>query len=151
MRPFFKNTERRIALEDIADEWIGTPFMPFQCVKQGGCDCVHLIHALAIGCGFNHAFNPPQYTLDATAHRDESMLHDYLDSIPGCKQMDADASLMVGDLITFYLGRAPHHLGMMVKPPTFIHCMRGLKTVYAQINDPTYTKRIGRIYRLFES
>lgn len=138
-------------LRDEAERWKGTPFMPFQGVRGGGCDCVHLIYELTKVCGFPHEFKPPQYTMDATSHRDDSLLHDYLDALPGCQQINLCEKLIQGDFLTFMMGRAPHHLGMMIKPPFFIHVMRGLKTDYAQLDDPTWSKRLVRVYRLYES
>ncbi len=149
MIPFFSQPEKVRTLEAEAARWIGTPFVPFQGICQGGCDCVHLVYQLARACGFPHEFAPPRYTLDATAHRGESMLRDYLESVPGCVPIKEKEPLMPGDLVTFVMGRAPHHLGMMVKPPLFIHSMRGLGTAFAQINDPTYGKRVDTVYRLF--
>ncbi len=73
-------------LQAEAQRWLGTPFMPYQGVRGGGCDCIHLVHGILKGCGFPHEFKPPAYTLDATAHRDDSMLLDYLD------RMDARGS-----------------------------------------------------------
>lgn len=150
MEPFFKHTKRQQVLRDEAERWKGTPFVPFQGVRQGGCDCVHLCYQLIKACGFAHEFQPPPYTLDATSHRDECALHDYLDNIPGCERIALDEKWMVGDFVTFVIGRAPHHLGVMIKPPFFIHVMHGLKTGYAQIDDPTWGQRLARRYRLYE-
>ncbi len=57
---------------------------------------------------------------------------------------------MPGDLLTFVMGRAPHHLGIMIKPPVFIHSIRTLGTVFGQIDDPSYRKRLDATYRLVE-
>jgi len=151
MKPFFKNLDRIRQLQREAESWIGTPFVPFQGIKRGGCDCVHLVYQLASASGFPHELKPPRYTLDATSHRDDSMLDDYLAAIPGCVRLAEVTPLITGDLVTFVMGRAPHHLAMMVKPPVFIHSMRGLGTAYGQINDPTYAKRMSAAYRLMES
>lgn len=151
MRYFFDDVKRVKALEAEAQRWIGTPFVPFQGVRQGGCDCIHLVHQLALACGFNHDLKPPRYTLDATAHREHSQLREYLESIPNCVMLEAGAPLMPGDLVTFIMGRAPHHIGMVVTPPVFIHSMRGLGTTFGQLNDPTYANRKDTVYRLLES
>lgn len=150
MEPYFKSARMQKKLKDEAERWIGTPFMPYQGMRQGGCDCVHLVSELIGACGFQHEFKPPIYTLDATNHHDDSMLHDYLDHMPGCECVEGD-NIMVGDFVTFVVGRAPHHLAIMIKPPVFIHSMRGLGTTWGQLNDPTWGKRLDRVYRLFES
>jgi len=151
MKPFFKNPERVRQLEAESRRWVGTPFVPFQGVCQGGCDCVHLVHQLATVCGFPHELKPPRYTLDATAHREDSQLREYLESIPDCFRLDDGTRLMPGDLVTFIMGRAPHHLGMLVTPPVFIHSIRGLGATFSQLNDPTYARRQDAVYRLMES
>lgn len=151
MRYFFEDVERVKTLEAEAQRWIGTPFVPFQGMCRGGCDCIHLVHQLAVVCGFFHDLKPPRYTLDATAHRAHSQLCEYLEALPDCVRLEPDAQIMPGDLVTFIMGRAPHHIGMVVRPPVFIHSMRGLGTTFGQLNDPTYANRQDSVYRLLES
>lgn len=151
--PFF--TPERIALmHSEAATWINTPFCLHAMAKGAGVDCVRLCHALAASAGWPHPIQPPRYGARDTMHQDRSVLHEYLDARP-CYQHVGDfpevaAHALPGDLVTFKIGRAAHHLAMMLGGDEFIHVMTDHKVHRSNLADTTYGPRAVRLYRLIE-
>lgn len=130
-------------------QWLRTPFCLHAQAPGAGVDCVHLVHALARATCWPHALLPPAYTCQDTLHRDDSLLHAYLDEAPGIRRVDPPESSAVGDMVTFRIGRAAHHLGMIVAlPGTFIHVMSHHHVAYSELADSTWADRRCRRYRL---
>lgn len=159
---YFSNPARVEDLLKSAAAWKGTPFAERQAVMGAGVDCVHLANAiLADGCGWPHDFCPPIYRMEDTMHRSDSALIAYLDDVPNLDKSVGTAEeakawinkdhLMPGDLLVFQLGRGPHHCGIMLKWPFFIHTLRGLRCHISQLNDPTYGNRFRGFYRPIQS
>lgn len=148
MNPFFSYREHQTKLLNAAKSWEKTPFVERQGIKQAGVDCVHLIHALiAVECGFPHEFKPPFYNMDETMHQERSPLVEYLDNSEGLVRGKTDEILLMGDILIFQIGKGPHHGGVMLNEPKFIHALRGLGTTISQLDDSTYAKRFRGFYR----
>jgi len=49
--------------------------------------------------------------------------------------------------VTFRLARVAHHVGLVLEPPPFIHSIRGYGVIESRLDDPTYAKRLERVYR----
>jgi cell wall-associated NlpC family hydrolase len=52
-----------------------------------------------------------------------------------------------GDIIGFRIGGCVHHVGVVLPGGRFIHCMRGIGTKICNLSDPTYSRRIEKIWR----
>ena len=50
------------------------------------------------------------------------------------------------DLLGFRIGRTVHHLGIMLDRGEFIHVLDHVGTVVSQLNDPTYSGRLARVW-----
>lgn len=57
------------------------------------------------------------------------------------------ASLLPGDLLTFEIGKAVNHLGIVYDDSRFLHCFTKIGTVLANITDPTFSSRLHTIFR----
>lgn len=152
--PWFSTGARRALFLAEAEGWLRTPFCLHAQAKGAGVDCVHLAHSLAQSAGWPHALTPPLYTAQDTLHSPDSKLHAYLDAADGIEFIgeyaDAAAALATGDLVTFKIGKAAHHIGMIVGGRRFVHVMSNHFTCYASLADGTWGKRAARVYRLVD-
>lgn len=152
--PWFSTAARRSALETEVRAWLGTPFCLHAQARGGGVDCVHLVHALATATGWPHELRPPAYTAQDTLHSRESKLHAYLDAAEAIELVgdwaDVGGRAQIGDLVTFQIGRAAHHLGIVVAARRFVHVMSHHHVAYASLADGTWSGRARRIYRLLD-
>jgi len=150
--PWFSTPARRSQLATEAEGWLRTPFCLHAQAIGAGVDCVHLVHALATATGWPHELVPPIYGAQDTMHADESKLHAYLDAAAGIELVGDFAPMlpaaMTGDLVSFTIGRAAHHLGMIVGGRRFVHVMSNHFVGYASLDDGTWSRRASRIYRL---
>ena len=132
--------------------WLGTPFCLHAQARGSGVDCVHLVHALAAATGWPHDLRPPPYTAQNTQHDHQSLLHDYLDAAEHITRVgdweNARAAIQPGDLVTFRIGQAAHHIGMVLRAPEFVHVMSKHVVKTSRLDDPTYGERALRVYRL---
>jgi len=162
MKPYFADTDKQALIIAAAHAWVDakTPFVEHQAIRGAGADCVYLSHALQTKeAGFPHEFTPPHYTMEQTLHSEISPLVEYLEARPelfeshleecveDAQRLLNKKTLMVGDLLVFQLGKGPHHSGVMLKWPYFVHTLRGLSCHISQINDTTFSKRFRGFYR----
>lgn len=151
MTPTWFNSVKRIqALEKTAAAWVGTPFVANSRVKgpQGGVSCQMLVEQLYIEAGHNQI----PFGADAASmrwsetHRD-SLIEKFFSSHPDFFRSVPHSSRLPGDIVGFRLGGCVHHLGVALLNGRFIHSMRGLGTKICNLTDPTYAKRIDKIWR----
>ena len=153
--PWFNTPERLSTLDAEAKAWLRTPFCLHAQAKGAGVDCVHLVHALAASTGWPHALTPPDYSCTDTMHSDDSKLHAYLDTAAGIElvgEFPAALELVqAGDLVSFTIGRAAPHLGIVCADHRFVHVMSFHFVSYSSLDDGTWGKRAARLYRLVET
>lgn len=156
--PWFSTADRRALLAAESEAWLRTPFCLHAQAKGAGVDCVHLVHALARATGWPHALTPPGYTAQDTLHSADSKLHAYLDAAAGIEFVGEHADIAAGrggevqpgDLVSFTIGRAAHHLGIIIGGRRFVHVMSNHFTTYASLADGTWGRRASRVYRLVD-
>jgi len=152
MKPWFSTAERVATLRAEAESWLRTPFCLHSQAKGAGVDCVHLDHALATSTGWPHVLTPPDYGAQDTMHSPESKLHAYLDAAAGIElvgEFPAVASSMrVGDIITFIIGKAAHHTGMVISGTRFVHAMSNHVVKYSDLGAISKVMPPSRLYRL---
>lgn len=156
MKPFFASTERALKLRAAARDWLGTPFRAHSQAKGAGVDCVHLAAAIYKECGVITEFAPPNYTLDQGMHLTQSAVEHYVvqtgcfTDFPGPVAFE---KLMIGDLLLIKMGRVSHHVGILTSAENcagFIHVFQGFKVHECDLMDPTWRKRIEKVYRPIE-
>ena len=153
-----KNGLKLIAVtrNDIAEEaesWLKTPYLHQAMIKgkDGGVDCAMLIAGVAINLGIMDESikkDIPAYPMDWHFHNDVPLMTDIME-IFGCKKrkIKSLASLNIGDIVTFKLGRVPSHLGIYVGDNFFIHAYGGVKTVVKNELSAQWADRFHSAYR----
>jgi hypothetical protein len=151
MNSFFSSQQKRRQLQLEAESWRGTPFMPNAAIKAAGVSCQKLIGALYVATGVWPAeFKIPDGPMDwSNAHEDSLIVAAMKSEVENGRFAEIlDSSAAPGDLIGFRLGGCLHHLGLVfTSSGTFIHCIRGTGTIFSELRDATYLKRIEKIWR----
>jgi cell wall-associated NlpC family hydrolase len=153
MQTWFNTPERIAALEAAAKSWVGTPFVANSRVKgpRGGVSCQMLAEQLCIESGLTVPLAPAAPMRWSETHRD-SLIEQFLDEQTNIFQsLSTDScpltSIAPGDIVGFRIGGCCHHMGVALERGRFIHAMRGIGTQIYNLNDPTYGKRISKIWR----
>jgi cell wall-associated NlpC family hydrolase len=156
---FFQNQEAVAALRAEAATWIGTPFRAHSKAKgrSGGVDCIRLCEAIVVKVGLTEPFEFPKTPMDFSMHQERSIVLEFLrgeaDDPQSAtlarifEQLGPEGPVMPGDLLAFKIGRAVHHLAIAIDDVQFIHCFRGIGTVYGNLSDSTYASRLHSIFR----
>jgi cell wall-associated NlpC family hydrolase len=84
--------------------------------------------------------------MDGGDHADSSQVLSWLEAHLNFRRV-AGVHLALGDLVTFRLARVAHHVGLVLESPSFIHSIRGYGVIESRLDDPTYAKRLERVYR----
>jgi cell wall-associated NlpC family hydrolase len=143
---FYASADRQRHLAQVARSWLGTPFHPHAAIRGVGVDCVHLLAEIYREAGLFAGYELPRYTMDGGDHADSSQVLSWLEAHPNFQRVER-AHLATGDLVTFRLARVAHHVGLVLEPPAFIHSIRGYGVIESRLDDPTYAKRLERVYR----
>ena len=146
MSAYFDTDERRSHLVEIARGWLGTPFHPHAALRGVGVDCVHLLAEIYREAGLLGPYELPDYTMDGGDYQSASQVLSWLRASPRFQELPAGAAAGIGDLVTFRLGRVPHHVGLVIGP-TFIHAIRDYGVIESFCGDPTYAKRRQATFR----
>lgn len=153
MDGWFNTTSRISKLQEVADSWLGTPFAAnSRCKgKRGGVSCQMLAEQIYLECGIDLPFKAERGSMKWCGVSTSSLIEKFVDSqrifyAVDCGWKDAQA----GDLVGFSIGGCLHHLGVALGEGRFIHCMRGNTTTICRLSDPTFTKRVAKIWRITE-
>ena len=147
MTPVFQSAERQAALLAEARSWLGTPFVPRGNLKGAGVDCVHLPAEIYRALGVLPGYAFPDYQLDSGSHAAESLVTGWLDGRPDFLPLAPVEACLAGDLLAFRIGKVVHHVGLLLQGSRFIHCLRHRGVLESDLRDPTYAKRLVRVYR----
>lgn len=147
MKAFYDSPWQQARLIHAARRWLGTPFVPHACLPQAGVDCVQLVVAIFWETYGIDDRQLPDYTMDGGEHRDRSQVLEWLDASPRFERLVDGAPVRTGDVVCFRLGRVPHHVGLMLAPPIFIHAMRQYGVIESRLDDPSFAKRLAAVYR----
>lgn len=148
MKPYYQERARQAELLACAQEWEGTPFLPFGRAKGLGVDCVWLAASLYRETGHLEMFQPGAYTMDGGHHNSLGQVIGWLERNPRFQKVEPP--LEVGDLLCFRMGRSVHHVGVVLTERTFLHVCEGYDVREARIDDPTWRKRLACVYRPVE-
>ncbi len=128
---WFNTPARIIALRTLADELCGTPFFANSEApgKDGGMDCVRLLHFMDHTLGLIPRLVIPRFTMDHGQHSDRSYLIEAFETwpelraryvrLPDC----SPANILPGDKLCFLNGKVPHHGGCVVNQKEFLHTL----------------------------
>jgi len=144
---FFNTSWDQARLIQVARRWLGTPFVPHACIPGAGVDCVQLVAAIYWETGAVDGRQLPDYTMDGGEHRISSQVLEWLETSTRFVRLAPGDPVQVGDIACFRMGRVPHHVGLILQPPIFIHAMRNYGVIESRLDDPTFAKRLMAVYR----
>jgi cell wall-associated NlpC family hydrolase len=143
----YANSWDQARLIQVARRWLGTPFIPHACIPGAGVDCVQLVTAIYWETRAIEERQLPDYTMDGGEHRSSSQVLEWLEASTRFERLTPGAAVQSGDLACFRMGRVPHHVGLILQPPIFIHAMRNYGVIESRLDDPTFAKRLTAVYR----
>ena len=162
-REWFSDLARVSALCRAASAWIGTPWAANSAVAgpDGGVSCHHLPRALLVEVGaLPSTFPAPKSDPNATRHGQVSVIERWLDRCVEFKSIPIPATLsddcptdlasgfLPGDLLGLRIYRCVDHLGIVLRPPLFLHVLQHQRTTVNPWTDPTWSRRLLRCWRL---
>jgi cell wall-associated NlpC family hydrolase len=155
MSDYFDKAERLTALRDEAESWLGTPFRAYACVKgeQGGTDCVRLAYGVLSAIGvIPQGKEFPTYSMDFTLHSKHSPIIDFIDTelTAYFEKLPPETIIKPGDLLGFKIGKAVHHLSIVVDQEVMLQSVKPIGTRLVSLGDTTFMKRLAVIYRAKE-
>jgi len=152
--PSWFNSEERIQkLRDVAQTWIGTPFVANSRCKgeRGGVSCQMLAEQIYKESGVPFSFRVPSASMHWAGMNADSLIVAFLSEHPEllthCEN-PAPSDIIPGDLLGFKIGKCIHHVGVALSDKQFIHCMRGTFTVICPISDPAFASRLTCLWRI---
>lgn len=146
MQPYFQSPERVLQIVCEARSWIGTPFQPHGRSKRAGVDCVNLVAQCYIATGFIQSFTPPPYRMNGGEYLAASAVEQFIQALGIFAQVDP-RDPQPGDCVALRWGRISHHVGIVTRPPLFVHTYRGVNAFEAGLDDPTIKNRVTALYR----
>ena len=153
MTPFYNTLARKVALQEAAASWIGTPFMGNAAVKGAGVSCQTLAARIYIESGFlPKDFQIVTAPMEWSRAQTESLLVKSLNELPEyfapLPLAPRASGLAPGDLLGFKIGGCVHHCAIFMDiSGTIIHTLRGHGTIYSTIQDATYLSRLENAWR----
>lgn len=129
---WFDTSPKFFALERAAERWMGTPFFANSeaCGRDGGVDCVRLLHAIYSELGVMPRIEIPPQVMDAGQHSAHSLLLEAFETWPVLRERFARvpdcsaANILPGDALCFVAGRVPHHGGLMLGAGEVLHVLK---------------------------
>lgn len=149
MTPFFRPPERQAALLAEAESWVGTPFFGNGASKGVGVSCQKLAWSLYRACGFGPE-DVPDVPMSHARFSEVSLVTEFLQGRADFQLLTVEQSVGVGDLLTFRLPKAIHHVGVLVKPGVFVSALHGPGVALRPLADPTWRGRLAQIWRPLE-
>ncbi len=161
MTPTWFNTPARIvALQTLASTICGTPFFANSEApgRDGGMDCVRLLHFLDHTLGVLPRIAIPRQTMDHGQHSTRSLLIEAYETWPEVRaryvrlqgEECSPANLLAGDKLCFHAGKVPHHGACMVGFGTIIHTLAPAGAHMMQLGAAVRGERIlGKLAAVF--
>jgi cell wall-associated NlpC family hydrolase len=161
LQPYFNTVERVLQLDNIADSWRGTSFMPNAAIKGAGVSCQKLVTSIYIECGALPAdFICDDGPMNWARAQKESLIEKFMeDYCFGNPESDKPKYFernsfparypQPGDMLGFRVDGCVHHCGVMLGAGRFIHCWRQSGVMFSQLHDAAYLSRLAKIWRPF--
>ena len=149
MIPTFANPETTQALTDHLALWDGTPFAGHCAVPGVGVDCIRFAATVLSDMQLIRAVDWPPYSIHGNRARAYMVMLRQIET-RGFRRINDNQDWMPGDLYIF-AERHFLHSGILGADGQLWHCVRGLGVTQHNRNDPTFRKRLRRIYRLYAS
>lgn len=112
------NDEQRAAIVKETQEWIGTPYRGWTCLKGIGADCGQLLYGVFRNCGLVPVIAlPKDYSLQASQHQAST---EYVDLVSTYFREIPEAEVKPGDIVVYKLGLAYSHAAIIIRWPDYI-------------------------------
>ena len=160
MKNYFETPERQAALVAELESWLRTPFREKCAVKgpRGGTDCVMFVQACLVSQRAIPAEDLPRYTAEMTQQQHNREMTRWLNERPyfariaefeGERMPDLSGiGIIPGDIFTFRVLDAAHHLAIADSARSFIHCTRQDGVIRSWIDDSSFFRRLMGVYRI---
>ncbi|MGR3542444.1 MAG: NlpC/P60 family protein [Hasllibacter sp.] len=130
--------------DEIAREWIGTPYLHQASLRGVGCDCLGLIRGVWRARHGAEPEAPPAYTADWGEPAREELLHS-----AALRHLRPAAVPAEGDVLLFRMraGAAAKHLGIAARGPggpTFVHAYSGHGVLESALTGPWARRVVAR-------
>jgi NlpC/P60 family putative phage cell wall peptidase len=139
--------ERRAAVIEAAQGWLGTPYHHMARLKGVGCDCLTLLAAVYHEAGMIPAIEIPYYPPDWHLHRAAER---YMDGLRAYAR-EIEGPPQPGDAVLFQFGRCFAHGAIVTEWPKLIHAWNGLGAVQGDATMPPLAGRLVRFFSPFEA
>lgn len=154
MKWYFDSAEHLRKLYQVANTWMGTPFMLNAAVRGAGVDCVRFVAEVMKECGQLPHYEFPHYTIDGGDHLKASLVEQWLRPHPLFTGIALDQLRYPGDVMEFRVGRGvTHHVGLYMGD-AFQRIWSAAGTDGVQVRtlrDNTWGKRLVRVWRPLEA
>lgn len=113
-------------LEDAADSWRGTPFVPNSATKGAGACCHRLMGKIYAEAGWVPDLELPAGPATAPRYSNTSPILEWLrgDGQKWVEEIPTE-SAAPGDMILIRTGHIPHHLAMLLPGERMVHVTHG--------------------------
>lgn len=132
-------------LNEVAGRWMGTPFAANACVPgpEGGVSCHGLMAAIYIEMGvLREDVEIPFGRATRGRFSRESEIVPWLSSRPEFLALPMAAPMEPGQLLGFQIGQCVSHLGVVLDPSSFLHCLKGPGVMRSSMEDATWLSRL---------
>lgn len=143
--PFFSEQDRLSKLIQAAAGWRGTPFAANSCSRGHGVSCQFLAADLYREAGHCDV-QPPQVDMAHAQFSAVSLVEPWMDEQEAFESIEPRLAIP-GDLLGFRLGKACHHLGVLLHPGVFIHSVAPAGVALSSLADATWRGRLVRAWR----
>lgn len=135
-------------IEQSAVAWLGTPFRANSCTRgpDGGVCCHFLVSALYAEAGI-HLPNVPKGPPGHARFQRQSIMSPWLDACPLVERVRDLTAAEPGDLLGFHIGSAIHHLAILLPGDRIVHAINQLGVSIDPLQDPTWSERLGAVWR----
>lgn len=157
MRSYFDSFYASVHLCWELEQWLGTPFMHRAHVKGVGVDCVQLVGQVMAACGVVSDYDCGEYSLDWGDHQERSLIVAYIEQTGRftnvlttdvlTKYVRTKEDVLLGDVLTFRVGRCEQHCGIALDALHFQHVLARGSVAVNQLDDITWSSRLAGIYR----
>ncbi|MDE2102352.1 MAG: C40 family peptidase [Patescibacteria group bacterium] len=135
--------ERVIA---VAREWVGTPFLPGNCVKGRGCDCGTLLAGIFAEAGVIEMPDLGKYDYLAPCMRGSGF---YIELVERYADQISERGALPGDIVMYVMGRTLSHAALVIEwPRAVLHATKGRGAVMASGRAGMLTGRERSFFRM---
>jgi cell wall-associated NlpC family hydrolase len=132
-------SEARARIDQVAREWIGTPYHDHATVKgiQGGCDCATLMQRVFVEAGFVKDFEIGHYSPQFFLHGHEER---YLGWVTRFAREIPRDQVGPGDVVLYKIGHVFAHGAIVIAPgwPHIVHAHYAARRVRRGFGDSVH-------------